>query len=1789
MYFNIPSLRNVFVFLVIFPYLSPKAPWVHRTTTSNSICSKLDFITARGGLSLNFIPNINSMNISRSKNLEVYSGFADGLYNGHVKDVTREENRHQKQRQGRRRVAKKKLRSNRRLLPLRQIKRNKSTVKRIHTGEQNQNIAKQKIMQKVLDELQSHSRYQNSEETCATRYARNIISDSNAKFHPYKTYGSLIDSSLTIDSRNRRHVTGSINEAQEPSVAYFTGNTLLRRKVDLISDLFTVELWVNPEGGQKDPAVIVACYRTMEGGRLESVWNLGIKSNDDETVFYFSLIKSTGTVTAYSPYAYKPEEWTHFTVSSGEDGTIRLYVNGVQVGARHEPGSGELSRQGAQCDTLLLGGNEKMTHGYRGMIDQLKIFSQIRPQQDITRDMYNFETSHLTDIVQLKEDFDSFRHSWLSIGRNEPIILNKDIPSEDRRLHFPEVRAPPCGQTICDNPEIVRSYVDNWTLRKPKTLRYNIVNINQDDGSNPMFTVDDVKLQSAVLSEVFDRHNITWVPTLVHINNSKLRGKTIGCEPTKIGNQQCNVECMHARLGYDGGDCDLIKSVCSPEQKGDGHCDPECNKIYHSWDLGDCCIPNNTNTDDTCFDPKSPHRGYLCITEYKALVGADNEKQLNVLFANWTNPNSIGISTFPWDKEVFTSQGGTVVQLKRYTTREEMSGLVHELGHNLGLLHVHHGSHNVDCDDSCAELRASMITGDLCEDTNPTPMNMYCGEPNGSQAVCSIHNFTMTPYTNFMSYADGSCQDNFTPQQRGRMHCYIDLVYGEWRTEHVISPIPIPPKIVSASASDRTVVISWAPPIDGRLVGNDRKCDSRCLSDKMLRQYGFNASSSEDMSLHRRWSAEQATGPPDQEACTLRGMHFWMPPDTTTLDDDCGARCSLEVDFKESVIPSTIRIWVTFGTEDGDGIKSIELIHHEDNTVTTITDLTATCDTPLSVHVQTNKPTRKIRINVNYPYTAVDAVELISKKENNLCAGCRRIKYKIHRDPPFPNELTMTTEQLHHVDKSCEDGVTYLYSIQPILLPHYGEISPPVKFRLGQTFCGDGIVQELNSNEESEECDDSNMENEDGCNSFCQIEHGFYCKGEPSICYWYDEDGICEEFEEPNSIDCKIEATKLYLQQWAVDATSSSAALEAHYLFSNMGVCSSSTSVTGPPDSACGSQNGVWSPCVKHGLSVDADGHWIKVVYRIPVIPSTVTIYTNSREDETRQEEFTLLLPYGEEISSGSTTIYCLQNQIEIEIPDKQNPQKIKDFILKFSSDNVTIDAISLSSMRNHEELPAQIPVLSECRLDLNFVNFNVTCHTETGLSVDASAGNTLPNKTICDVVCNPGHIPRSIQRVRCRNGAWDSSVKCIPISCGPPSHVQFASFSCQNGHKLNAICNFTCWRQARLFGSDNKFQCQNDGTWSTPSAYCEPMCGAPPNIGFATAGCDTLSKRASRPGETCKYRCKNGYHVTQQPLLRRTFRLTCGSNGVWEGPGCQPALCPPVPQIYKGLYKCTQGFVYGSECTMSCNPSESATMASIRCDSNGKWNASFPMCANINTTCQFPLAPPGIEIACDGYNTGQTCRARCVLKDGLPAFDIVAMNDKSVLPEPNRKSKLLVCLGDSWFPKPDQLYCVDECDAQFIGDRWCDKNNNREYCGWDGGDCCASTAKGKRSTCAHECDCKDPNAEENNPVIAILAGKQTELDMRNQVEQFRASDSGNIKIKARGSKGRSSVSGRVGSFDMARRKRKNRRREKLESSPYFDGRSARRKYRNKSKRMNAASRKLRRERKRSRGKRIRG
>ena len=66
--------------------------------------------------------------------------------------------------------------------------------------------------------------------------------------------------------------------------------------------------------------------------------------------------------------------------------------------------------------------------------------------------------------------------------------------------------------------------------------------------------------------------------------------------------------------------------------------------------------------------------------------------------------------------------------------------------------------------------------------------------------------------------------------------------------------------------------------------------------------------------------------------------------------------------------------------------------------------------------------------------------------------------------------------------------------------------------------------------------------------------------------------------------------------------------------------------------------------------------------------------------------------------------------------------------------------------------------------------------------------------------------------------------------------------------------------------------------------------------------------------------------------------------------------------------------------------------------------------------------------------------------------------------------------------------FCIPACSSsipQFIGDEWCEDENNNYECGYDGGDCCGQDV---RTTYCSECECLGGNITFNPNITSEAA-----------------------------------------------------------------------------------------------------
>lgn len=262
----------------------------------------------------------------------------------------------------------------------------------------------------------------------------------------------------------------------------------------------------------------------------------------------------------------------------------------------------------------MIGGNA-LNHNYRGTVERLSLWRHARGQRQIIRDMQGHEDPHDLPQLIIRETFEHPSRKWLTVKDGtlpQPELgrAGSGLGNADGLLDT-TLDPPPCGQTVCDNVEVIRNYNQLWKFRRPKKVRYRVINVWDNARMKPTVSDHQINLQHQRLNEAFSPYNITWELSIHNVTNSSLRHRLIiaNCDISKVGDDACDLECNHPLTGYDAGDCMFgHRSRCPEHKQGNGVCDPECNSENFFYDLGDCCNPNVTDVTKTCFNRSSPHK-----------------------------------------------------------------------------------------------------------------------------------------------------------------------------------------------------------------------------------------------------------------------------------------------------------------------------------------------------------------------------------------------------------------------------------------------------------------------------------------------------------------------------------------------------------------------------------------------------------------------------------------------------------------------------------------------------------------------------------------------------------------------------------------------------------------------------------------------------------------------------------------------------------------------------------------------------------------------------------------------------------------------------------------------------------------------------------------------------------------------------------------------------------------------------------------------------------------------------
>lgn len=351
-------------------------------------------------------------------------------------------------------------------------------------------------------------------------------------------------------------------------------------------------------------------YTTLDRGWVLGINNVSDQGNRDPRYFFSLKTDRARTVTTITDHrSYLPNQWVHLAVTY--DGRwMKLYVNGAQVATSGEQVGSIFSPLTLKCKVIMLGGNT-LNQNYRGYVEHFSLWRTARSQKEILSDMDLLTQGEEAPLPQLifLETLLNVKSIW-SPMKDNPRLPQIEFISHPGYTLDTSLDPPPCGQTVCDNVEVIASYNHLQSFRHQKVVRYRVVNIYDDHHRNPTVSLQQIEYQHQQLNEAFRPYNISWELEVLDVKNSSLRQRLVlaNCEISKIGDENCDPECNHTLTGYDGGDCRHVRHASFNKKKQNGVCDMDCNYERYNFDGGDCCNPQITEVTRTCFDPDSPHR-----------------------------------------------------------------------------------------------------------------------------------------------------------------------------------------------------------------------------------------------------------------------------------------------------------------------------------------------------------------------------------------------------------------------------------------------------------------------------------------------------------------------------------------------------------------------------------------------------------------------------------------------------------------------------------------------------------------------------------------------------------------------------------------------------------------------------------------------------------------------------------------------------------------------------------------------------------------------------------------------------------------------------------------------------------------------------------------------------------------------------------------------------------------------------------------------------------------------------
>ncbi|KAB0351499.1 hypothetical protein FD754_016356, partial [Muntiacus muntjak] len=700
-------------------------------------------------------------------------------------------------------------------------------------------------------------------------------------------------------------------------------------------------------------------------------WVVGIHTVSDQGSrdprYFFSLktdrARQVTTINAHR--SYLPGQWVYLAATY--DGRqMKLYMNGAQVATSGEQVGGIFSPLTQKCKVLMLGGSA-LNHNYRGYVEHFSLWKVARTQREIVLDMGTRGPQGPLPQLLLQENWDNVKRAWSPMkDGSSPHVEVSGAPGF---LLDTSLEPPMCGQTLCDSPQVIANYNQLPRLRRPKVVRYRVVNLHDDGRENPTVSRQQIDFQHRQLAEAFKNYNISWELEVLEVSNSSLRRRLIlaNCDISKIGDENCDPECNHTLTGHDGGDCRHLRHPALAKKQENGVCDMDCNYERFNFDGGECCgivlnpsfygIPGHTHT---------------MIHEIGHSLG---------LYHIFRGISEIQSCSDPCMETEPSYETGDLCSDTNPAPKHKFCGDPGPGNDTCGFHSFFNTPYNNfmsyaddDCTDSFTPNQVArmhcyldLVYQGWQPSRKPAPIAL------APQVVSHTADSVMLEW---FPPIDG----HFFERELGSA-CDLCLE-GRFLVQYAFnasSPMPCGPSG------------HWSP----REAEGHPDVEQPCKSSV------------------RTWSPNSAVNP------------HTIPP---ACPEPQG--CHLDLRFRYPLVPESLTVWVTFVSTDWDSsgaVNDIKLLGVNGNNIS-LGPQDIFCDVPLTIKLRdVGEEVYGVQIYTLDEHLEIDAAMLTSVADSPLCLECKPLRYKVVRDPPLQVDVASTL----HFGRRFTDTVYEVTSVEP--------------------------------------------------------------------------------------------------------------------------------------------------------------------------------------------------------------------------------------------------------------------------------------------------------------------------------------------------------------------------------------------------------------------------------------------------------------------------------------------------------------------------------------------------------------------------------------------------------------------------------------------------------------------------------------------------------------------------------------------------------------------------------------